>query len=282
MIINTFKRGIAVLLVFSCVFTVAIAQDDLEIITFDDDSRSSSSKDYVGTQLVIKSNPLSFLYGRQFVEGEYALTDYLTLEGGIGVTFLPRLSGTQNIYAEAYREIFLQEECSSPNYEGSLDFCDQNLYDDYSIRKASVGPWLTGALKFYLFNDALDGSYISLNLKYHRNNYQVLTVEETLNFQRTDSDYVNEYVSNLDYTVRAGLQTIFDPLVTDAFVGIGIRSINQNRLDIGIDPGMDAYTNSFHQSSSSGLVIEVGIRLGIGISKKAPAKSKKKKKKRRR
>lgn len=275
------KCSTLLLLIFTFCTATIYAQDDLEIITFEDGKKTTTSKNNVSNQLVIKSNPLSFLYGRQFFEAEYLLTDYFTIEGGVGLTFAPLLTGYESIYSEFYYNIINDgNDCTSVNFDPQFDFCDQQLYSDFDIRNTNIGPWLSGALKFYVYNDALDGPYISLNLKYYRNNYEVLTVEEDIDFIRSTSNYQKETVSNLDYTVRLGSQTIYNPLITDWFIGLGVRNINQNRLDVGFDRGKDTWTNSSQSTKNSTFVVELGVRLGFFIAKKTP-KSRSKKKKRR-
>lgn len=287
MIINTSKITI-IILIFLFFFSTgnlsAQNNDELEVITFDDDGPSSSNQyNNLQTQLIIKSSPLSFLFGRQFIEVEYPLTNYFTVEGGVGFTFQPVISGYQNIYAELYYETITDFDCDSPNYDEGNNYCDQSDYSNYDIRNTNLGPWLSGAIKFYFYNDAPDEYYLSLNLKYHRDNYRVLQVEENINFIRSSDNYAKEYVNNLDYTVRAGYQTLFSPLTADLFVGIGIRNINQSRLDVGFDLGKDTWTNSFQQLSSTNILLESGVRIGFELLKNnPPEKSPNKKKKRRR
>ncbi len=276
-----FNTPIVMLIILITLFTInpTQAQEDLEIITFDNDS-NSSNRNASNTWAVIKTNPVSFIFGQQFVELEYLITDYLSVEGGVGLTFRPTLQEFEATYIEVLNDI-ISPECTSTNYEQGFDFCDANLYNDFSIRKTGLGPWLSLGAKFYIFNDAMDGPYISLNLKYHRNNYQVLKVEEDINFMRTVDDYVGENQSNFDYTVRYGTQVLFGPLTTEYFVGVGIRNITQNRLDVGFDIGKDTWTNSFQTTTNSIFHFETGVRLGLEFQK-AQKKSTKKKKRRRR
>ncbi len=94
--------------------------------------------------------------------------------------------------------------------------------------------------------------------------------------------YADETVRNFDYSVRAGFQTLFSPLTTDAFIGVGIRSRNETRLDIGLDRETSLITNKFQTLSSSTILLEAGIRIGLEVTRPATTSSKKKKKKKKR
>ena len=190
------------------------------------------------------------------------------------------LQDFQNFYLEIVDQLTTQE-CVSSNFDSSFDYCDDFEFNDFSIRNVKVGARVSGAAKFYLSNDALDGSYISLNLLYQRENFEVLTVEESINFERSDQ-YINESINHFDYTIRCGFQTLYQPLATDYFVGIGVRNTSQNRLDVGFDPGLNTWVNATQTLRNSVLRFEVGVRLGLELAtKSAPSKKKKKKKRRR-
>lgn len=279
-------RHLTLILFLCCLIGGLDAQnnDEVEIITFDDDGPKSSIKTKnLKSLLIVKSSPLSFLFGWQFIELEYPLTEYLTIEGGIGVTFQPIISEYQNIYADIYFEEYGNNlGCESPNYESDYNYCDQKEYSNYNIRNTKLGPWLSGALKLYLYN-APDDVYLSLNLKYHRDNYRIFKVEENIDFIRTSDDFDRENVNNLDYTVRLGYQALFSPLTADFFIGLGIRSINQNRLDVGFDTTKGTWTNSSQNLVGSALLLESGVRIGLEFAKHNPtSKSSGKRKKRRR
>lgn len=258
----------------------SFGQDDLEIITFDDDG-PRTSRNIDPTFLVIKTNPLSMISGRQFVEIEYPILDFLSVEGGLGLTFNPVIGSFQNVYTQIYNEL-TTPACSSTNFEPGFDICDQAFYNDFSIRNTNLGGWISTGIKFYYYNTAPEDAYISLNLKYHTNNYDVLQAQETNVFVRELDVYADETVRNFDYSVRAGFQTLFSPLTTDAFIGVGIRSRNETRLDIGLDRETSLITNKFQTLSSSTILLEAGIRIGLEVTRPATTSSKKKKKKKKR
>lgn len=271
----------SVLLMFIFSFVAISAQDDLEIITFDNDTRSSRSGNSTLPFGVIKTNPISFVFGQQFVEMEYLITDYFSVEGGVGLTFKPTLQEFQNSYLAFINEIITQD-CVSSNFDPSFDYCDDFEFNNFEIRNVRLGARVSGAAKFYLYNDALDGQYIALNVLYKRENYEVLMIEETVDFQRSTTDYVNESINNFDYTVRYGYQNLYNPLVTDYFVGIGVRNTNQNRLDVGFDPTAGTWVNAKQTLKNSTLRFEIGVRLGLELATASASNKKKKKKKRRR
>ena len=261
---------------FLFAISFAFAQSDTEIITFGDDNDYEERKQ-VETLLIIKTNPLSMISGRQFVEVEKPLTDFLTIEGGAGLTFSPAINGVQSIYTELFNSPS-SIGCSSPNFGPEANYCDQDDYSNFNIRSTKPGVWLTGSLKFYFYNDAPDDFYISLNLRYSTNRFDVQKAIPTeIPLQRDPSSLQSESVGNLDYTVRFGFQSLYSPLVSDFFIGIGLRRANHNRLDIGFDGATSEYVNAMQEFSTSRLLFESGVRLGFEVSK-----NQKKKRKRRR
>lgn len=274
------RKFIHAIVILLLAFGAVSGQSDLEIITFDDDdSRSTRNND--PTFLIIKTNPLSMISGRQFIEAEYPLTNFLSVEGGLGLTFGPVVSSVETVYSELYNQLSTPE-CTSTNFEPAFDVCDQQLYRDFSIRNYNVGGWISTAVKFYYYNDAPNEAYISLNLKYHTDNYDVLQIKTQNTLERETDVYADETVRNFDYTVRLGYQTLFSPLTTDVFLGVGIRSINETRLDTGFDGTTATFVNKFQNQSSAILIAEAGVRIGIELTKPGTSSSKKKKKKKRR
>lgn len=281
-----FSNHLTTLLCLIIIFSggsIINAQKDIDVITFEKGSRSSSYKTRSSTEsyLVIKSNAFSFIFGKQYLETELKLADYLAIEGGIGVTFMPPIGGL------GYTGIFIpltdKNFCTSPNFSDSNNYCDYDSYSDYSIRKSSLGPLLSTSLKFYTQNDALDGGYLALNVRYTRRNLSVLKIIQQYEFERSKTDYATEKINTFDYSVRLGYQNIINPMTTEIFIGIGIRSVYANRLDIGFDESVSAYANKFQSFSDQSLFLEGGLKIGFSFFKpKETSKKSAFKKKRRR
>lgn len=260
------KNWLILLLFLSCstlVFGQKKKSTDVEIIVFDDDDSSSKKKkkekDYLSV-ILIKTNPISNIFGKQYIEIEKPLKDFITLEAGLGITFKRVTSDYFSIYSE-----LLNDNCQSTIWSKGEDYCDD--YRDFTIRNTKLGFIGSISPKFYFYSSAPEDGYISFVLKYSTRNYEVQKIEEnSFSLERIKNEFESENSKSFDFSVRYGYQTIYSRMLTDFFIGIGIKNTTETRQDIGLSVnGFQAPVQSFKKQE---LLLEAGIKVGLHFNTK--------------
>jgi len=237
-------------------FTALNAQGkDVEIIDFGEEERSANQREPSG--FIIKTNPLSYLFGWQFIEVEKPLTDFLSVQGGFGLTF-PSLSS--NLNSEFQSEVLENYECESEVYID--DYCD-DIYDN-EIRDQKMGIVINGSIRLFFDDDASDGSYFGLLGRYSTKKYNVQDiVEGSSSLIRITDSFQKETERNIDLTGQYGYQILYDKLTTEYFVGLGARFSSQKRQDIGQVAGV--YRASIEPLKLTNYRLELGARIGFQL-----------------
>lgn len=266
------------LLFCSTTFSQEKKSTDTEIIIFDDDDEDNGSNDenpYIGS-FVFKTNPFSAFFGTQFIEVEKPIFDFLSLEVGAGITFHDYISSIIQVENEYNNGRF----CQSTNWPENRDYCDS--YTDYSFRTTDIGLTGMAGLKLYFGNTAPDGTYLSFNMQYINKNYQVQKIDEEFSsVKRIADEFEDEIVNNLEYSIRLGWQTLHEPLISDLFLGLGIRNSRQTRQDLGFNE-KGRLQNGMQTFNRNNLIVVGGFRVGLHTMKKKPKKIVNQKRKRRR
>ncbi len=236
---------------------------DVQIIDFGADDERDGGKRRVNHGLILKTNPISFLFGHQTLEAEKELTDLISVQGGVGLTFAVQALGDvdlESLYGLGWEGI--RTYCQSEQWV--QDFCDD--YDDYTYREQKTGIKFTFSPRLFFNNEGFEGSYISPAITYSRLRYQVLMADETFsqNPQYTGQDFQPEFEAYTDFTIRYGYSILFDKLTAEAFAGIGLRKRKAERQDLGRDI-TGAVRNGIRQIEDSNLRLEVGLRIGFQL-----------------
>ncbi len=231
---------------------------DVEVIDFGDDE-DSKKDDKTYKSIIIKTSPISFIFGRQPFEIEKEITDYLSLQAGLGLTFLPIIN-YQNIIGE---EIEGLGDYSCESTQWANDECD--YYADYTIRKGSVGYMASFSPRLFFGSDGFDGGYIAPMVRFSQRKFEVQKVlEGTPSLERAPNEYQPEKVKSIDFGVQYGYQTIYPKLTFEWFAGVGARISNNLRQDIGRD--LDGnYGNGASEFKSRKFRFEAGIRVGFQL-----------------
>ncbi len=253
--------GIAILLLSSSIFSQEEKdKTNVQVIDFggDDDAEADS---YSG--LIIKTSPLSFLIGNQTIELEKELSDFVSVQGGIGLTFRNYVASifgdSENLEIEGFGYIF--ENCDSENWE--IDYCDNYAPSDYRMIKA--GPRLTASLRLFFDSDGFEGLYFSPSITYARHNAEVQLVKvQPDELERQENNTVKEFENHTDLTVRLGTQQLGDKLASDLFVGLGLRLRTGERLDVGQDENR-IYGNATREINQTSIRLELGVRIGLQL-----------------
>ena len=237
-------------------------KSEVEIIEFEDDSPSRSARNKKNQKLsgmVLKTNPISNIFGWQFIELERPLLPYLSAEIGVGVTFQPVVT---NDYLAIYSEI-LATTGGQENQWGEYDIFDP--ISDNSIRKYKAGIYGSIAGNIYYYDDVMDGNYISLKLRYSSRNNEVQRVQEGIVEQvRVETDWQDEYKRYTDIMIGWGYQELYSRISLGYHISAGYRLINSQRQDLG---RLQDFTvvNGVYNDSSRRLRLEFGLRLGYQL-----------------
>lgn len=252
-----------ILLLVTCLLTYnAQAQKkkpnkDVEVINFGD-SESTSKENKVYHGLILKTSPVSFIFGRQPIELEKELKDYMSLQAGVGVTFEPLWAGYEDLVNEINDEV-------DGYYESDQWAIDEpDVYSDYSIRKGKPGFLVSLSPRLFFESDGFEGMYIAPVLRYSAQNYEVQKVQEGLPYIQRIDDVQKEHVKNFDLLVHYGGQNLYPKLTFEWFIGGGIRFRNNLRQDVGYD-GFQASGNGEREFKDKKFRLEAGIRVGFQL-----------------
>lgn len=223
-------------------FSFMIYGQETRVITFGDDDK----EDYVYKVNIIKTSPTSFLFGRQPIEYERELTDFLSVQGGLGFTFLSALSG---LSAGWYSD-FVQDE-------------NTDLLDN-SIREGSVGIILSFSPRLWFDSDGMDGSYIAPVVRYSTYNSEVQqAIPGQTILERNPNAFDSVNSKNVDLVVHYGYQSLSDVITWECFVGLGIR--NQTGMEQDITRMNGVYQNGVTDIERKQILVELGLRFGFRL-----------------
>ena len=226
---------------------------DVEIIDFGDDKKPTKARDYKGT--IFKTSPTTFIFGRQSLEWEKQVKDFLSLQIGLGLTFGP-LFDLSEINQELRPD--LVSFCESTQW--AFDECD--YYSDNSIRKGGIGPLVSFSPRLFFESEGFEGAYIAPVLRWSSSKYKVQQVAAGEAFLSRTEARQDEYSRNFDLVVHYGNQYLFPQLTFEWFVGGGVRLNHSLRQDVGVD-ATGAYQNGERDFKQRSLRGEVGIRVGF-------------------
>ena len=184
-------------------------QKQVEVIHFGADEGNDAEKNSTLRRGIVKIAPLSFVLGYFPVFYEYEIKDWLSLQGGVGLTFKPPVSDLQTqIFDE------LNSDCTD---------CDN--YRDYSYRKGGIGYLLALSPRLYFSSDGMDGSYIAPEVRLYQRNSQAQKPDRSSTFDlvRLPNDYDDEHLRFTDLMVNFGWQALYPKLAIDWSVGLGMR-----------------------------------------------------------
>lgn len=226
---------------------------DVEIIDFGDTKKPGKQRDFHG--MVFKTSPTTFLFGRQSIELEKQVKDFLSLQLGLGLTFSPLVD-----LSELSQELTpdLVAYCESTQWD--FDECD--YYSDNTIRTGGIGPLVSFSPRFFFESEGFEGSYIAPALRWSSSKYKVQQVAAGEAFLRRIEERQDEFSRNLDLVVHYGSQYLFPQLTFEWFIGGGVRLNHSLRQDVGIDI-TGAYQNGERDFKQRNLRVEAGIRVGF-------------------
>ncbi|HMT54964.1 MAG TPA: hypothetical protein PKC06_17050 [Saprospiraceae bacterium] len=207
--------------------------------------------------IIIKTSPISPLSGKGIIEVEREVTDYMSIQVGLGLTFKSLLNislvNVLNDDSEEFHESTLWE------YDITDDF------NDFTIRKVKPGFVFSISPRFFYESDGFEGSYIAPVFRYSTYNYSVKPILEIPGEIIREASYsTDESVKNIDLLVHYGTQVLYPKLTTEYFIGLGARLETANRQDLGIDSS-GVNRNGIAEIKKTTFLLEGGVRIGFQL-----------------
>lgn len=220
---------------------------------------NNKNEDYEYKRNVIKTSPTTFIFGKQPIEFERELTNFLSLQAGVGVTFYTAISNLSgSIFSDFWSDVF--DNCNTGQWQE--DYCDD--LSDRSIRNGKLGLMFSISPRLWFGSDGIDGSYVAPVLRYSNFKNQVQRIQEGIPTEiRLLDEFDDESTRNIDLVVHYGYQILNEVVTWEYFGGLGLRNNTRVRQDLGYLSGR-LQNGSFEEKNSS-LIIEFGLRVGFRL-----------------
>ncbi len=207
-------------------------------ITFESSNYSSHSRsrrDANNAKNSLTIGVISWLNGYVPVHYERAVTKFLSVQVGAGITF--------HSYGNDFGELFYdegQKDVLFNNSDGYTDIGDN--YYNYKHRKSKLGYYLSFSPRIYFRDNIMNGFTLAPLLEYKRFNYSAQMADITPGtYPETDEDavphsgsYMKEHTNCLDVMLSVGGHYQGGSHLAMAWcIGFGIRNMSASRLDLG-------------------------------------------------
>lgn len=194
-----------------------------------ENQRSSNSGDYYG-KYAVTIEPTKLISGEFPVTLQYALTDWLVLEGGAGLTW-------RNYFMDLLEEFSFDQPV---DVESTTD----------------VNPSFLIGAKFFPELDVFNDEYY-LGIQYAYRKY-------SSSFDFEDAQYVGgKTYQDISLLYGAHYSTGVDWIYFDSYVGVGIRLVDEYGLSEQFNPNTLGYAYQPYEESRSTLGFVMGIKAGF-------------------
>jgi len=230
-----------------------------KVIVFgDDEEENQNSKSKIKKYTIIKTNPFSSILGHQVLEIERELTNVLSFQVGLGLTFNNYLQLDNDIIDFFFWDDDI-DKYQSANFNRDKDITD--YHDDDRILKP--GLIFSLSTRFFLDADGFTGQYFSPVYSFRGYNFQTAGIIENRSILEYDPNSFDEESRNITtFSIRYGYQYYFNSNITlDIFFGFGIKSKTERRQDLGYN-NLGIVVREFQTLSKRGLLSEFGLRVG--------------------
>ena len=199
------------------------SRDSTTVIIFNQSSTYSGTKHKKnGENNIIKIAPLGLVSGTFPILYEKSITDFLSLQVGVGLT-------GKNYWREAVAKD------ANPNYmypdtwtENENDQADR-IYN-FDHRKIKMGYLATIQPRLYFESDGLEGGFIGFSFDYYRYNFEIPGIANNAN---NDLKYTgsakSEFENIKDFMVHWGSQVLNDKITLEYSLALGLRNINGSK-----------------------------------------------------
>jgi len=214
-----------------------------------------------GESNIIKIAPLGFISGTFPVYYERAITEYFSVQGGLGLT-------NRNYYREVSFKASESLDFSSntTNYSSS-DLAD-NLYT-FNHRTANMGFMFALQPRFYFDSEGLDGSFFGVGYQNCRYNYTHQGITSAIGTDNGSGVFggpdKNEHENLSDIFAVFGWQKLHDRISFETTVEAGIRKVNGSKyVAYATDNGNSTYTvtDGFQDYTQTKFYFNIGIKVG--------------------
>lgn len=259
------KSILSLLFTFTSALTFA-QKDTTVIVDLPHHQYDKKHKKSVGEDNTIKIAPLGFVSGTFPIYFERVISDFFTVQGGLGIT-------SRNYIRNAFQTV--SDNFIEPAYpwsQNSLnDQADAAL--DFGNRKSSLGFLFSVQPRIYFESDAPDGSYMSVSYDFYRYNFTIPgiidinaadnTIPHQYNYQHAGKQK-KEHENISDLMVWFGYQDVYDRISIDYSTGLGIRNVKGSKYYFAEDYSTGGLTNleGYAPYKQTLFNFNIGIKVG--------------------
>ena len=217
-----------------------------------------------GEENIIKIAPLGFISGTFPVYYERAITEYFSVQGGLGLT-------NRNYYREAsYKSSDVIDFNTSTSASYTYDLAD-NLYH-FDHRTANMGFMFALQPRFYFESEGLDGSFFGVGYQNSRYNFEHQGIVGATGVSNGSAVYggsnKSEHETLSDLFAVFGWQTLHDRISFESTVELGIRKISGIKyVSYATSDGAGGYyvtdQNQFQDYAQTKFYFNIGIKVGV-------------------
>ena len=231
-------------------------RDSTTVIVFSQSTKPSSvtgkKHKISGEENVIKIAPLGFISGTFPVYYERAITDYFSVQGGLGLTsrnYYRQVGFTDNAY-----------NFTDPLSTGNEDLADP-LYN-FDHRTAKIGFMFALQPRFYFDSDGMEGSFFGVGYSTRRYNFD----EQGVKINPSDGstvfggDIKSEHENLSDLFAVFGYQVLHDRISFESTFEAGITNIKGIKYTAYNESGV--ISDGFQNYTQSKFYINWGIKVG--------------------
>lgn len=246
-------------------FILILAQHSIaqQTIYFSKDSTTrSTKKKHRSSELnVVKIAPLTFISGYIPVYYERSITDFFSIQAGLGVT-------TRNYLREWANNFEIGEAKVGTNtWNGQPSFDENyNSLSSFANRKATLGYFFSIQPRIYFESEGVEGSFLAIS--YDRANYKSSAKKiETGNSGNgsgepifTNSQFAeSETIS--DISANFGTQAVYDRITLEYTLGIALRKVSGKKYAYTFDNNGN-YIDGFTSLNRTTPAFTFGLRIG--------------------
>jgi hypothetical protein len=206
---------------------------------------------------IVKIAPLGFVDGSFPVFYERRITEFFSVQAGVGLTSRNYMRG---LMQDARSSIDLNDNNGTPT---TTDLSEK-IYS-FSDRSPKLGFMFSVQPRFYFDSDAPNDGFMGISYNFYRYNFDIpalVTSSTTSSGYAATGPIQNENEKISDIMVAFGDQILFDKLVLEFSSGIGIRNVNGLKYTATQDPTTNEIDNGFGNYKQTLFNYEISVRVG--------------------
>lgn len=240
--------------------TFTFAQQDTTVtVNLPHKQYDKKHKKPTGEENTIKIAPLGFVSGTFPVYYERVISDFFTVQGGVGIT-------SRNYVRNTFQSI----DPITPIYPWSNNYSLSDLADntlEMGNRKPNLGFLLSVQPRIYFNSEAPDESFMSISYDFYRYNFSIpgIVYNSNLNEYKHTGSNKKEHENISDLMVGFGYQDVYDRLSIEYSTSIGIRNVKGSKYvyATGTDNSGNPITfDDFAPYKQTLFNYNIGIRVG--------------------